>query len=683
MLTTYTLSNSNIIHNVGSNSSGQLGLGFSNTITTLINMINSTGKTPSQIACGNSYTIVLMTDGTIYGTGSNSSGQLGDGTTSSKSILTLMINSTGKTPSQIACGSSHTIVLMTDGTIYGTGSNGSGQLGDGTTTSKNILTLMTMPTGKTPSQIACGDNHTIVLMTDGTIYGTGSNGSGQLGDGTTTSKNILTLMTMPTGKTPSQIACGSSHTIVLMTDGTIYGAGFNTSGQLGDGTTTSKRILTEMINTTGKTPSRIACGSSHTIVLMTDGTIYGTGLNGSGQLGDGTNTNKSNLTLMTNSTGKTPLRIACGSSYTIVLMTDGTIYGTGSNSSGQLGDGTTTNKNILTLMNNSTGKTPSQIACGSSHTIVLMTDGTIYGTGNNGSGQLGVLSMLNNLPTLPTGKTPSRIACGGSHTIVLMTDGTIYGTGSNGSGQLGDETTTSKSILTLMINTTGKTPSQIACGDNHTIVLMTDGTIYGTGNNNSGQLGDGTTTNKNTLTLMYNFTGKTPSQIACGSSHTIVLMTDGTIYGTGNNFAGQLGNGTNTSLYILTLMTNSTGKTPSRIACGNSFTIVLMTDGTIYGTGNNDDGQLGDGTTARRTILTFMFNSTGKTPSQIACGSSHTIVLMTDGTIYGTGNNGLGQLGDGTTARRTILTEMTNFTGKTPSQIACGSSHTIVLMTDG
>ncbi|MFY7886728.1 MAG: Ig-like domain-containing protein, partial [Dolichospermum sp.] len=303
------------------------------------------------------------------------------------------------------------------------------------------------------------------------------------------------------------------------------------------------------------------------------------------------------------------------------------------------------------------GKTPSQIACCEFFTIVLMNDDTIYGTGNNEYGQLGTVSnfltkMINN-----TGKTPSQIVHGTYFTIVLMSDGTIYGTGNNVGGQLGTGDITHRTTLTQMINTTGKTPSQIACGTSFTIVLMSDGTIYGTGNNGSGQLGTNNNTSRTTLTQMNSVSGKTPSQIACGASFTMVLMNDGTIYGTGNNGSGQLGTSNLISRTTLTQMTSVSGKTPSQIACGNSFTIVLMSDGTIYGTGDNANGQLGTNNNTSRSSLIQMNSVSGKTPSQIACGASFTIVLMIGGTIYGTGNNGSGQLGTGDATDRTILTQ--------------------------
>jgi ribosomal protein L13E len=203
------------------------------------------GKIASSIACGDSHTAVLMTDGTIFCCGTNVSGQLGDGTTARRSSLTLMSTMpAGKIASSIACGAFHTALLMTDGTIFCCGSNSNGRLGDGTTTSRSSLTLMiNIPANKTLKTIACGGYHTAVLMTDGTIYCCGFNGSGQLGDGTTTSRSSLTLMsTMPAGKIASSIACGSSHTAVLMTDGTIFCCG-SITGNIGVSTSKTLQIV--------------------------------------------------------------------------------------------------------------------------------------------------------------------------------------------------------------------------------------------------------------------------------------------------------------------------------------------------------------------------------------------------------------------------------------------------------
>jgi alpha-tubulin suppressor-like RCC1 family protein len=353
----------------GHNNDGQLGLGDTTQRLTLTPMITTMiqEKTPKYISCGFSHTIVLMTDGTIWGTGYNGHGQLGIpvGDTSQRLTLTQMDTTTmtigNRKPKYISCGQLHTIVLMTDGTIWGTGDNDDGQLGLGNITDCEILTRMdtTMIQGRTPQYISCGEDHTIVLMTDGTIWGTGRNLSGQLGLNDTTSRLTLTQMdsTIMTigNKTPQYISCGFRFTIVLMTDGTIWGTGINSSGQLGLGNTTDCEILTQMDTTMieGRTPQYISCGESHTIVLMTDGTIWGTGRNGNGQLGLDNTTDCLTLTQMDTTTtigNRTPQYISCNITSSYTLMTDGTIWGTGYNSRGQLGLGDTTSRRILTQM---------------------------------------------------------------------------------------------------------------------------------------------------------------------------------------------------------------------------------------------------------------------------------------------------------------------------------------------
>jgi alpha-tubulin suppressor-like RCC1 family protein len=373
-----------------------------------------------------------------------------------------------------------------------------------------------------------------------------------------------------------------------------------------------------------------------------------------------------------------------------IIIKNGALYGTGTNAYGQLGVGNFNTAYYNTLQQllpgDASGCQPKYIAGSYYSTIALMTDGTLYGIGNNGGNTYGngtfglgptADTSYNTLKQIPnnTGKIPKYIAVNSFATVVLMTTGEIYGTGYNYSGNLGIELndTTTRTSLTQMQPISGKKPKYIALGSLCTIVLMTDGTIYGTGANQSGQLGIGLndTTQRTTLTQMQPIAGKTPKYIACSNTSTIVLMTDGTIYGTGQNQYGQLGIGLNdtTTRTTLTQMQPIAGKTPKYIASGPTFfTIVLMTDGTIYGCGYNTYGQLGIALndTTRRTTLTQMQPIAGKTPKYIACTNSSTMVLMDDGTVYGTGDNTQGQLGIGNfTNKITTLTPMLNATNVT------------------
>ena len=184
-------------------------------------------------------------------------------------------------------------VFVRNGNVYGCGDNVYGQLGNGTTSKTSSLVQMIIPAGYIPESVSSGRFYTIVKMTDGTIWGCGQNWYGQLGDGTTSSTSSLVQMIIPDGRTPESATCGTTHTIVKMTDGTIWGCGENPLGQLGDGTTSNTASLVQMNfsgDVSGKTPESVSCGEHNTIVNMTDGTIWGCGINSSGQLGNGTYT---------------------------------------------------------------------------------------------------------------------------------------------------------------------------------------------------------------------------------------------------------------------------------------------------------------------------------------------------------------------------------------------------------
>jgi alpha-tubulin suppressor-like RCC1 family protein len=365
----------------------------------------------------------------------------------------------------------NTIVVDSNLQLFACGENLYGQLTNGNTTNSNLLLDMSRAniSDKNPIQVARGNGFIVVLMSDGTLFSCGLNNYGQLGIsiGNTNNSNILVAMTIPSGKTPIQIACGERHTVVLMSDGTLYGCGDNRTGQYGTGNITSSTILVPMstINISGKMPIQFAAGSDHTIVIMADKSIYSCGYNNYGQLGRGivgNNTyNVLNIMDTTNFLGKTPIQASCGFNHTAVLMSDGSIYVCGRNNFGQLGRNNFNNISILSSINTSSisGKTPIQIACGEQHMIILMSDNTLFSCGNNSGGKLGIEtvdSSKNILTRMTTtnisNKIPIQIACG-SHTIVLMSDGSIYGCGPNNAGQLGTGNNTDYYTLTQM-NTT-------------------------------------------------------------------------------------------------------------------------------------------------------------------------------------------------------------------------------------
>jgi alpha-tubulin suppressor-like RCC1 family protein len=637
---------------------------------------NATGLLPIAVECGSSTTYLLMNDvsGSIYSVGVNNLGQLGVGSTYSyTSTLQLMPNSSGKKPVSIKAGQDYLIITMSDNSLYGAGSNPRGQIGNGpnpTLTMREII----LPVGRTPLQVSCGRDYSAALMADASgnksVYSIGFNNFGQLGiDVSGGQYNTYQLMLMPPGLTPVSISCsvGNYYTLVLMNNGSVYGTGANNNGFLGiaPGNVTRQQRLQPMQMPAGLTATSISAGGGGPIVFMNNGTVYGCGENTYGQLGLGNYDNpKTTLELMPMPSGLSPTQIIAGFRMNFVQMNNSTLYAVGYNNQGQCGVGSfgPTNQGFSQIR--PFNFVPIMVEYGTGHMVVLTTTG-IYANGLNTNGQLGLGNTTTPVTTLSlmqntTGLTPIAIACGASHTAVLMSDasGSIYGTGLNSNGQLGIATGNVTQQTTLaagskMQSVAGKTPKAINCGNSYTVVLMTDNTIYGTGLNSNGQLGiaSGNMTQQTTLQLMQNVPTKTPFEVACGASHTVVLMTDGTIYGTGLNSNGQLGiaTGNVTQQTVLQLMQAVPGKTPKDIACGTSHTIVLMTDGTIYGTGLNTNGQLGiaTGNVTQQTTLQLMQAVAGKTPIAISGGTGTTFVLMSDGSLYGTGIQSSGQLGLG------------------------------------
>lgn len=303
-------------------------------------------KVPVQIASAKQ-TIFLMNDGTIYGGGTNIDKELGQGGPANIDYPRMvpfrqLDVPSGKLVSQVSTGNTASFLLMTDGTLYAAGRNTSGQLGLGNSvTSAPVWTQVTNLSGKTPSQISAGGFATFLVMTDGTLYATGEGGFGQTSFGkfSPTLYNF-TQVTLPAGKTVKKAGQAGYNALILMTDGTLYGTGDNywNNVVVGGGNGSGTGYLRECPLPTGKLVSQFLFGGKHTVILTTDGLLYGVGENTEGQLGLGSSTTRANnWTSISIPDGKTVAQLSGNSNSTVLLMTDGTIYGAGANTSGELG----------------------------------------------------------------------------------------------------------------------------------------------------------------------------------------------------------------------------------------------------------------------------------------------------------------------------------------------------------
>ena len=346
----------------------------------------------------------------------------------------------------------------------------------------------------TSGAVAGGATHSLVLKTDGTVWSFGANASGQLGDGTTTPRTTPVQVAGLTGAIA--IAAGSAHSVALKSDGTVVAWGMNSYGQLGDGSTTQRNLPTPVPGLTGVTA--IAAGGNHTLALKSDGSVVAWGYNMSGQIGDGTSgagTNRTSPVAVSVLTSGV-VAIAGGANHSLAAKSDGSVYGWGNNSGGQIGDGTTTARSVPTQVPDLAGVTA--VAAGGSHSLARKSDGSAVGWGLNNFGQLGDGTTTSPRlgPVSVTGvSSVTAVRAGQNHSYAMKSDLTVWSWGNASSGQLGDGTTTPPKSTPVQV--TGLPDvTAIGAGDNHGLALAADKSVWAWGANGSSQLGDGTNANR-------------------------------------------------------------------------------------------------------------------------------------------------------------------------------------------
>jgi alpha-tubulin suppressor-like RCC1 family protein len=339
----------------GANSVGQLGRG-TDTLRELHLGDPVTLPSPGRaqaITAGTDHTCALLTDGRVSCWGSNSSGQLGTGmNTPNRSTPSAPINLQGSGRAKvISAGGSHTCALHTDGTIACWGYNLYGQLGDGGTNNQfSTHDVVWMPGGSTAIAVTTGLDHTCALKGDGAMVCWGRNHYGQLGDASTTQRTSAVTVGVPAGTKAIAIDAGRFHTCALLSGGSVTCWGDNYHGQLGlDPTTTAQLTsLSGTLSLPGGHPTKavgLSVGDSHTCVLLSDGRAACWGYNGTGELGDGTTTTRFTPALVGTQPMAAGIRaLAAGFTHHCAVLDNGSVSCWGQNFNGQLGTGDRDNR---------------------------------------------------------------------------------------------------------------------------------------------------------------------------------------------------------------------------------------------------------------------------------------------------------------------------------------------------
>jgi len=292
-----------------------------------------------QVSAGGSHSLAVQQNGTAWAWGGGANGRLGNNATTDRCSPVSVVG--GFTDwCQVSAGTSHSLGVRSNGTAWAWGFNDSGRLGDNTTTGRTSPVLVVG--GFTNwIQVSAAFVHSLGVRSNGTAWAWGSNLCGRLGDGTVTSR--LSPVSVVGGFTDwCQVSAGSEHSIGLRSNGTVWAWGLNSSGQLGNNSTTNTSSPVSVVG--GFTDwCQVSANSCHNLGVRSNGTAWGWGSGANGRLGNNTTTNTSSPVSVVG--GFTDwCQVNAGFAHSIGLRSNGTAWAWGSNVCGRLGDGTVTQR---------------------------------------------------------------------------------------------------------------------------------------------------------------------------------------------------------------------------------------------------------------------------------------------------------------------------------------------------
>jgi len=720
----------------GYNGYGQLGNGSTTQSNIPVNVSNLTNVT--AVVGGTNHSVARLSTGVVRAWGYNNEGELGNGTNSPLiSVPVQVSNLTNVTA--VAAGSYFSLALKGDGTVWAWGVGTSGQLGNGLSTTSNIPVQVTNLTNITA--ISAGYFFSLALKSDGTVWAWGDNGNGQFGSGNYNSSNVPILIT----SSAITVSAGNSFSLIVKNDGTVVSSGANIYGQLGNGTTTNSNTFVTVSGLSGV--QAVAGGASHSLALKTDGSVWSWGRNNAGELGNNSITNSSVPVQISGLRGVT--KLAASTDYSLALKGDGTVWAWGYNSNGQLGNGGQTIGNcncqiapvvisgLSQIVDISAGSlhalavggtvnkpafspSPNRLDFGNQHTsqtsagqsISISNSGptplVISGTTFSGinaaefavSGATFPLTINpdNSAPITVTFTpaspgfraaslvvtsmavdSPAQIPLSGYGVSSLPPTGTLQTWGYNGYGQLGTGNNVSSSVPTNTVGLPGPVVAA-AFDSNFSVALLPNGTVWAWGDNNDGELGNGT----------YGGTNSTPAQVSnlsgviaindiSGYHHPLAIRSDGTVWAWGNGGGYGLGNGqafSNIPVQVFNAdFTPFTGAV--KVASNNYTNLILKSDGTLWAWGDNSYGLFGNDT-INSAYFPVQINSNIKS---MAAGLFFSLFLKNDGTVWASGLNTNGQLGNGTNTNTSTPIQLSGLSNIIA--VSAGNDFGLALKNDG
>ena len=709
-----------------------------------VQVVDSSGSPLSnivEVAAGERHGLALKNDGTVWAWGDNGLGQLGDGSTVDRTQAVQVTTETQFLTSiiQVAAGGKHSLALKEDGTVWAWGNNRYGKLGNGTIggfnsiqdVAKEVIDSLGEPLNKVVA-IAAGENHSVALRAEsganeyeeiGFVWAWGNNSSGQLGNGNTTSQASPVRVIDAVGVAVQDVVgiqAGASHNLLVKEGGTLWAWGADYDGQLGDGPVNASNHVVQVINETNfpvtldltSETTAFSAGSNHSTLTEADGSVWAWGKNPNvkhDNFSEGYVYPVPLLDIDSSSSidalgGATRLSTSYPDyiDHTAIITRDGRLLMSGTNNSGQLGDSTTQPSTFLKEVIEASGQPllgVSEVLPSEEWAAALQSNGSLWAWGRDvnytsvvypqqltdSSGQ-----ALNNI--IKIAQTDQGLSTG----LALKADDTVWKYSLGGSAE--QVTEASGEALDNIIDIAQAGDS----GGEYSLALKGDGTVWAWGNNSSGQLGDGSTTNRLSPVQVVDESAQAivgVSKVFAGDALSVALKADGTVWTWGSTNSSRLGYQSSGSYQPFAGQVVTSSGQPLQgivdISLSRWRVFALKSDGTVWAWGNNHQGKLGSNNTSQAEVpyaveVVDGTDSPINNITTILAGTEHSLALKQDGSVLSWGSNsGQGDLGNGfLSGSRSYAAEVLDFTDQSLSQITSlakvsRGGHNLAFKADG
>ena len=638
----------------GKNDYGQIGLDKSTNRRTSLDKLDNSSWT--MIRADASHTAGIKSDGSLWTWGDNTSGQLGLGDVIARSSPVQVGTSSW---SSVSTGDKIMIAIRTDNTLWSWGLGTSGELGINTATSRSSPTQIGTSAW---TSVAIGQSDVVGITTAGNIFTWGAGVARYLADAgalALSARSSPVQVTLQPFKFVRSLG-GSYQNVVLIDDQyRLWGWGRNDGGGIGGYlglNDTVNRLSPVLINSTGSWTMITNCGGFHYAGIKSDGSLWTWGWNDVGQLGLGDTFNRSSPTQVGSSSWT---MVSAGNKFTTAININGQIFSWGSGTLGSLGNNAATDRSSPVQLASTSSF--NIVSAGAYHAIARTINNKLWTWGYGNDGVLGNSSVIWRSSPVAINTTTSynALSAGAYHNLAITSAGNLQTWGNGTYGQLGNTSTLNRSApVTVGALTTW---TKVSAGAYHSLAVTENAgtsTLYHFGQT-GGSAGNGATANTNSPVAVYTSTVGSPTPYAMNQFlASLVVTSDGNLFGSGENttYSLALADTPSANTTIWKMVGHSPPASVGAITLGAYPTAgfehghVVIDNSKLFSWGNNASGQLGDSSTVSRSKATLVFSD--KTFSSVVGGDEYTLGVTSDGKLWGWGINTTGQIGLGDAVNR-------------------------------